>query len=87
MISLESCRRYPSQVSVGQAQRVLIAIALIYSPSLLMAEPTSALDAVTQSQMLNMLVQLNRERGTAVLCISHDLCSVACISHRLAVLH
>ena len=81
-------RRYPAQISVGQAQRVLIAIAVMHSPALLIAdEPTSALDAVTQSEILKMFAALNREMGSAVLYISHDLQSVASICHRIAILH
>ncbi len=80
-------RRYPSQISVGQAQRVLIAIAVMHSPQLLIAdEPTSALDAVTQVEILDMLVALNREMGMAVLYISHDLQSVASVCSRMAIL-
>lgn len=81
-------RRYPSQISVGQAQRVLIAMAVMHSPFLLIAdEPTSALDALTQVKILNMLSTLNREMGTAILYISHDLQSVASICQRIAILH
>lgn len=80
-------RRYPSQISVGQAQRVLIAIAVMHSPALLIAdEPTSALDVVTQLEILKMFAALNRDIGTAVLYISHDLQSVASICHRIAIL-
>ncbi len=80
-------RRYPSQISVGQAQRVLIAIAVMHSPQLLVAdEPTSALDAVTQLEILDMLTALNREMGMAVLYISHDLQSVASVCSRVAIL-
>jgi len=81
-------QRYPSQISVGQAQRVLIAMAAMHSPALLIAdEPTSALDAMTQVEILSMLSTLNREMDTAVLYISHDLQSVASICHRIAILH
>lgn len=80
-------QRYPSQVSVGQAQRVLIAMAVMHSPALLIAdEPTSALDAMTQVEILNMLAALNRNMGTAILYISHDLQSVASICQRIAIL-
>lgn len=81
-------RRYPSQISVGQAQRVLIAMAVMHSPGLLIAdEPTSSLDAVTQVEILNMLATLNHDLGMAVLYISHDLQSVASICQRIAILH
>jgi ABC-type glutathione transport system ATPase component len=81
-------RRKSGQISVGQAQRVLIALALLHRPSILIAdEPTSALDPVTQAEILKLLRQLNRRHGTALLYISHDLVSVLQLCDRLAVLH
>ena len=81
-------RRYPRQLSVGLAQRVLIAMALVHGPSLILAdEPTSALDMITQSEILELLARINRERKTAILYISHDLLSVATLCHRVAILH
>lgn len=81
-------RRYPSQLSVGQAQRVLIAMAILHRPALLIAdEPTSALDVITQSEILQLFQRLNREFGIAILYISHDLLSVASLCHRIAILH
>ncbi len=81
-------RRKPGQVSVGQAQRVLIALALLHRPAILIAdEPTSALDPVTQAEIVKLLRQLNRQSGVALLYISHDLVSVLQLCHRLAVLH
>ena len=80
--------RYPSQISVGQAQRVLIGMAVMHSPALLIAdEPTSALDAVTQWEVLKLFSDLNRKTGSALLYISHDLLSVASICHRIAILY
>lgn len=80
-------KRYPSQLSVGQAQRVLIAMAAIHHPSLLIAdEPTSALDVITQSEILALFAALSRKFGMSILYISHDLLSVATISHRVAVM-
>jgi ABC-type glutathione transport system ATPase component len=81
-------RKFPSQMSVGQAQRVLIAMAIMHRPALLIAdEATSALDVITQSEILALFAKLNRETGTAILYISHDLASVAEICHRIAILH
>jgi ABC-type dipeptide/oligopeptide/nickel transport system ATPase component len=83
----EFLRRYPAQLSVGQAQRVLIAMAAIHRPPLLIAdEPTSALDIITQSEILALFADLSRKFGTSILYISHDLLSVATISHRVAVM-
>lgn len=80
--------RFPSQLSVGQAQRVLIAMAILHRPSLVIAdEPTSALDSITQSEILQLFAKLNRELDTAILYISHDLLSVASLCHRVAILH
>lgn len=81
-------RRHPAQLSVGQAQRLLIAIAIIHRPALLIAdEPTSALDVITQAEILALFRQLNRTRGVSILYISHDLVSVAGICDRVAILH
>jgi len=81
-------RRYPRELSVGIAQRVLIAMAILHQPALILAdEPTSALDLITQSEILGLFARLNRELGAAVLYISHDLLSIATICHRVAILH
>ncbi len=84
----EFLRKYPSQMSVGQAQRVLIAMAVMHRPALLIAdEATSALDVITQSEILALFRALNRSFGMAILYISHDLASVAGICDRIAILH
>ena len=81
-------RRFPRQISVGQAQRVLIVMALLHAPPLLIAdEPTSALDVITQREVLDLLANLNAERQMSILFISHDLPTVTAICHRLAILH
>jgi ABC-type dipeptide/oligopeptide/nickel transport system ATPase component len=81
-------RRHPSELSVGQAQRVLIAMAILHRPALLIAdEPTSALDIITQSEVLALFSSLSRRLGISVLFISHDLLSVAAISRRVAVMN
>lgn len=80
-------KRYPSQVSIGQAQRLLIAMALLHRPALLIAdEVTSALDAVTQREVLGSLRRANQEWGTAVLHITHDLMSVPELCSHVLVL-
>jgi len=81
-------RKRASQLSVGQAQRVLIAMAIMHRPALLIAdEATSALDVITQSEILELFGRLNRETGMSILYISHDLPSVAGICQRTAILH
>jgi peptide/nickel transport system ATP-binding protein len=81
-------RRRASQLSVGQGQRVCIAMAILHRPALLLAdEATSALDPITQSEILNLFARLNREMGTAILYISHDLLSVGALCHRICILH
>jgi peptide/nickel transport system ATP-binding protein len=84
----EFLSKRPSQMSVGQAQRVLIAMAIMHRPSLLIAdEATSALDVITQSEILSLFRHLNQTTGMAILYISHDLASVAGICDRIAILH
>jgi len=79
--------RYPNQLSVGQAQRVVIAMALMHQPALLLAdEPTSALDPITQADILDLFGRISQDFHTAILYISHDLQSVASLCHRVAIL-
>jgi len=79
--------RYPGELSVGQAQRILIAMAILHRPDLLIAdEPTSSLDVISQSEVLSLLSRLNRELGMAILYISHDLLSIAGFCNRVAIL-
>jgi ABC-type dipeptide/oligopeptide/nickel transport system ATPase component len=81
-------RRFPAEISVGQAQRVLLVMALLHAPPLLIAdEPTSALDAITHREILDLLVGLGQQRRMSMLFISHDLLSVASVCDRLAILH
>jgi len=83
----EFLRRRPGEISVGQAQRVLIALALLHQPALIVAdEPTSALDPVTQTQIVDLLRTVNRRHGTTLLYISHDLISVVRLCDRIAIL-
>jgi ABC-type dipeptide/oligopeptide/nickel transport system ATPase component len=81
-------QKHASQLSVGQAQRVLIAMAVMHRPALLIAdEATSALDVITQAEILQLFATLNRETGMSILYISHDLPSVAGICQRIAILN
>ncbi len=78
---------YPHQISGGQRQRAMIAMALALDPKLLIAdEPTTALDVTTQAQILRLIAELQRRRGTAVLFITHDFGVVADIADDVAVL-
>lgn len=84
----EFLRRFPREISVGQAQRVLIVMALLHSPALVLAdEPTSAIDVITQKEVLDLIVRMSSDERTSVLLISHDLPAVASVCQRLAILH
>jgi peptide/nickel transport system ATP-binding protein len=79
---------YPHELSGGQKQRVMIAMALSCSPSLIIAdEPTTALDVMVQAQVLQLLKELQRDLGLAMLFITHDLSVLVEVCDRLAIMY
>ena len=85
--SAQVYRMYPHELSGGMRQRVMIAAAIVSAPQVLIAdEPTTALDVTIQAQIIDLLRRINRERGTAIVFISHDLSLVRQLCHEVLVL-
>ncbi len=84
----ERLRAYPHQFSGGMRQRLAIALAMINAPKLIIAdEPTTALDVTIQAQILSEVQKLSRDRGTAIIWITHDLTVVAGLADRIGVMY
>ena len=87
-IAPDRMRQYPHQFSGGQRQRIALAIALVNRPDVVLAdEPTTALDVSVQAQILDLLAELRRTTGTAMVLVTHDLGVVASVADHVAVMY
>lgn len=87
-VSRDRLQQYPHEFSGGMKQRAMLALALICDPQLLIAdEPTTALDVVAQRQVLDLFRQLRKDRGLALIMISHDISAVSEICDKVAVMY
>src|SRR6202012_4756471 len=81
-------KAFPHQLSGGMSQRVMIAMAIACNPKLLIAdEPTTALDVTIQAQILDLLIDLQKQRGMAMVLITHDMGVVAETAERVSVMY
>jgi peptide/nickel transport system ATP-binding protein len=81
-------KRYPHELSGGMKQRVVIAMALLLEPDLLIAdEPTTALDVLVQSQIIELLKKLRREKGITIILVTHDLALVSQIADKVGIMY
>ena len=84
----EVLEKYPHQLSGGMLQRIMIGIATAMEPALLIAdEPTTAIDAITQYEILNEFLRVKQENQTAMVFISHDLNAISRVADRIVVLN
>ena len=87
-LDLSVARRYPHELSGGMKQRVVIAMALLLNPDVLVAdEPTTALDMLNQSQIINLLKKLQKEKGITIVLITHDLALVSQITDKIGIMY
>ena len=87
-LDLSVARRYPHELSGGMKQRVVIAMALLLNPGVLVAdEPTTALDMLNQSQIINLLKKLQKEKGITIVLITHDLALVSQITDKIGIMY
>ena len=85
---MRTLNKYPFELSGGMLQRLMIACAILVTPSLIIAdEPTTALDVTVQAQILNLLKKIHRDTGSSILFISHDLNVIKEVCQKVVVMY
>lgn len=86
--NMKILKKYPHQISGGECQRVMIAMSILCEPEIIIAdEPTSSIDAANKKQILNLLYKLNKDKGTTIIMITHDMGLIDYFCHHVSIMY